>query len=124
MTLILSHSRRCLTIANNFIKIQKSRSMHDLTGFQRDLLIVIAGLDDPYGLEIKDELEKYYEQDVHHGQLYPNLDALVDKGLVEKGERDKRTNFYRLTRRGQREVTARFDWEGQYVEVDAETPER
>lgn len=33
--------------------------MHDLTGFQRDLLYVIVGLDDPHGLAIKDEVEDY-----------------------------------------------------------------
>jgi hypothetical protein len=31
--------------------------MYDLTGFQRDLLYVIAGLDEPHGLAVKDELE-------------------------------------------------------------------
>jgi len=96
--------------------------MNDLTGFQRDLLTVLGGLDEPYGLAIKNELENYYEQEVHHGRLYPNLDTLVNKGLVEKGQRDRRTNFYRLTRRGQRELAARFDWEGQYIDVDANTP--
>ncbi|MFB6242946.1 MAG: PadR family transcriptional regulator [Halobaculum sp.] len=91
--------------------------MYDLTSFQRDLLYVIAGLDDPHGLAIKDELEDYYEKEIHHGRLYPNLDTLVDKGLVEKGERDRRTNFYTLTRRGSRELDARRDWESNYVEA-------
>jgi len=89
--------------------------MHDLTGFQRDLLYVIAGRDDPHGLAIKEELESYYESDVNHGRLYPNLDTLVEKGLVEKGQRDRRTNFYSLTSRGERELSARQDWESQYV---------
>jgi len=89
--------------------------MHDLTGFQRDLLYVIAGLDEPHGLAIKEELEGYYESEVNHGRLYPNLDTLVEKGLVEKGQRDRRTNFYTLTRRGERELDARQDWEAQYV---------
>ena len=97
--------------------------MHDLTGFQRDLLTIIAGLNDPYGLAIKDELEDYYGKEVNHGRLYPNLDTLVGKGLVEKGQLDRRTNFYRLTRRGQRELAARFNWEGQYIDVDIDTPE-
>ena len=88
--------------------------MYDLTGFQRDLLYVISGLDDPHGLAIKDELENYYETEIHHGRLYPNLDTLVDKGLVEKGELDRRTNFYTLTQRGRRELTARREWEQQY----------
>lgn len=89
--------------------------MYDLTGFQRDLLFVIAGQGDPHGLAIKEELEKYYEQEIHHGRLYPNLDTLVEKGLVEKGERDRRTNSYSLTRRGRREIDARHEWENQYV---------
>ena len=91
--------------------------MHDLTGFQRDLLVVIAGLDDPHGLAIKKELEQYYESEVNHGRLYPNLDELVSKGLVEKGATDKRTNVYYLTQRGKREITARDEWEQQYIAV-------
>ena len=85
--------------------------MYDLTGFQRDLLYVIAGLDEPHGLAIKEELEDYYEKEIHHGRLYPNLDT-----LVEKGQRDRRTNYYTLTRRGRREIDARTEWEAQYVD--------
>ena len=90
--------------------------MYDLTGFQRDLLYTVAGLDEPHGLAIKEELETYYEKEIHHGRLYPNLDTLVEKGLVDKGQRDRRTNFYTLTRRGQRELTARREWEDEYLE--------
>ena len=93
--------------------------MYDLTGFQRDLLYVIAGLEDPHGLAIKDELEEYYEKEIHHGRLYPNLDTLVNKGLVEKGEIDRRTNKYTVTRRGDREVAARVEWETQYIDRDS-----
>ena len=92
--------------------------MYDLTGFQRDLLYVVAGLDGPHGLAIKEELEQYYDGEIHHGRLYPNLDQLVDKGLVEKGELDQRTNYYQLTRRGEREIDARREWEAQYVDAD------
>jgi DNA-binding PadR family transcriptional regulator len=95
--------------------------MHDLTGFQRDLLYVIAGKDDPHGLALKDELEEYYEKEIHHGRLYPNLDTLVDKGLVEKGEIDRRTNSYALTQRGRREITARRDWEEERADIEAAT---
>ncbi|MFC4451637.1 PadR family transcriptional regulator [Halorussus aquaticus] len=89
--------------------------MHDLTGFQRDLLYVIAGKDEPHGLAIKDELESYYEKEIHHGRLYPNLDTLVDKGLVDKGQRDRRTNYYALTDRGSREIEARREWETSHL---------
>ncbi|UHQ98110.1 PadR family transcriptional regulator (plasmid) [Natrinema zhouii] len=88
--------------------------MYDLTGFQRDLLYTIAGQDEPHGLALKEELEQYYEKEIHHGRLYPNLDELVDKGLVEKGEADRRTNVYTLTARGRREIEARREWEDQY----------
>ena len=89
--------------------------MHDLTGFQRDLLWVIGGLNEPHGLALKDVLEEYYGTEVHHGRLYPNLDTLVEKGVVKKGELDQRTNKYTLTDRGRRELRARRDWENQYV---------
>ena len=90
--------------------------MYDLTGFQRDLLYAIAGQEQPHGLAIKEELEEYYEKEIHHGRLYPNLDTLVEKGLVEKGEYDKRSNYYQMTRRGERELEARRDWESQFFE--------
>ena len=92
--------------------------MYDLTGFQRDLLYAVAGIDDPHGLAIKEELENYYEKEIHHGRLYPNLDTLVDKGLIEKTAKDRRTNSYSITRRGTREIEARRDWENQYVDLD------
>ncbi len=47
--------------------------MYDLTGFQRNLLYTVAGLDEPRGLAIKEEIENYYEREIYHGRLYPNL---------------------------------------------------
>ena len=64
----------------------------ELTGFQRDLLYVIAGADRPSGQSVRREMETHVDT-VNHGRLYPNLDALVDHGLVEKGTRDERTNY-------------------------------
>jgi len=92
--------------------------MHDLTGFQRDLLYVVAGGDRPHGLAIKEELEEYYAGEIHHGRLYPNLDQLVDKGLLEKGEHDQRTNYYELTNRGTRELEDRREWEDEYLDAN------
>lgn len=89
--------------------------MDDLTGFQRDLLYAIAGLDEPHGLAVRDVLEEYYEIEIQHGRLYPNLDTLADKGLVKKGKIDDGTNKYGLTERGRRELQARREWEDQYL---------
>jgi PadR family transcriptional regulator PadR len=95
--------------------------MDDITAFQRDVLYVIAGMDDdeyPHGLSIKDELAQHYSDEINHGRLYPNLDQLVEMGLVEKDTIDKRTNSYTLTQRGRRELEARRDWENQYIALD------
>lgn len=63
--------------------------LYDLTDFQRDLLYVIAGREDPHGLALKDEFDDYYEKEIQHDRLYPNIDMLVEKGFVEKGEQDR-----------------------------------
>lgn len=77
------------------------------TLFQLELLFAIAhveaeGDESPYGLAIKRELERpyRYQDPVNHGRLYPNLDALVEAGFLEKGQLDDRTNEYRLTDAG------------------------
>ncbi|WIV66183.1 helix-turn-helix transcriptional regulator [Natrialbaceae archaeon AArc-T1-2] len=90
--------------------------MHDLTGFQRDLLYVIAGSDRPSGQSVKEEVEKYYSSEINHGRLYPNLDTLVNKELVEKGQLDRRTNYYAITDDGRRRIRERREWEEQYME--------
>lgn len=81
--------------------------MSDITSFQHDLLYAIAELDQPPGLAIKYELEDDYKSQIDNEQLYSNLDALVNKGFVEKGELDQHTDYYRLTRRGRREIETR-----------------
>lgn len=90
--------------------------MNDLTGFQRDLLYVIAGADRPSGQDVKEEVETYYESEINHGRLYPNLDTLVNKDLTEKGQLDRRTNYYAITDAGRAQIQERHEWESQYIE--------
>ena len=90
--------------------------MDDLTGFQRDLLYVIAGADQPSGQDVKDEIEQYYSSEINHGRLYPNLDTVVNKGLVEKGQLDRRTNYYAITDEGEQVIEDRREWKSQYVD--------
>lgn len=87
--------------------------VHELTGFQRDLLYVVAGLDTPSGKTIGQTLEQSWEDEISHGRLYPNLDALAEAGLVEKGEINRRTNFYALTEAGAESLRARREWENE-----------
>lgn len=90
--------------------------LYELSGFQRDLLYVIAGFDYPSGQRIATELESDGCREVTHGQLYPNLDALVEEGLVEKGRINRRTNFYSLTDAGKQSLRARRAWENEFFD--------
>ncbi|GAA0293169.1 PadR family transcriptional regulator [Halarchaeum salinum] len=93
-------------------------SARDLTAFQKNILVVLS--EEPrYGLAVKRELEEYYGEEVNHGRLYPNLDDLVEEGLVEKSELDKRTNQYALTDAGVEAVFDDLSWAlGKFIAND------
>ena len=86
----------------------------DLTAFQYNILVILSR-EPMYGLAIKRELEAYYESEVNHGRLYPNLDELVAEGLIAKSELDKRTNQYALTEAGLDAVVEQLDWIFGYI---------
>jgi DNA-binding PadR family transcriptional regulator len=95
----------------------------ELTAFQRNILAILAE-EARYGLAIKRELEEYYGSEVNHGRLYPNLDSLVELGLVEKSELDKRTNQYTLTEKGRAAVLGQLEWVfSRYVTEDGRADE-
>lgn len=71
----------------------------ELSAFQRDILVVLAA-EARYGLAVKRELEQRYDTTINHGRLYPNLDTLAERGLVEKSQLDSRTNEYQITDAG------------------------
>lgn len=87
---------------------------NELTRFKYDLLAVLAG-GEYYGLRIKRILEDHYGSEVNHGRLYPNLDELVELGLVEKSKLDKRTNNYALTQKGEQTLRAHHEWRESYL---------
>lgn len=100
-----------------------AQSARDLTAFQQTILVVLA--ETPrYGLAIKRELESYYDEEVNHGRLYPNLDDLVNDGLIEKSERDKRTNEYALTDEGLAAVEDLLGWALHRYVTDADRAAR
>lgn len=86
----------------------------ELTGFQRDLLYIIAGSDEPSGQTIGTKLENYTDS-VGHGRLYTNLDILVEQSLITKGAQDQRTNYYALTPAGEELLKKRRQWENKVV---------
>ena len=85
--------------------------MHELSSFQRDLLYCVAALNGPSGLEIGRELAEYSLTEVNHGRLYPNLNDLIDMGLLSKEEKDGRTNLYGLTPLAIELLEERHQWE-------------
>jgi DNA-binding PadR family transcriptional regulator len=89
----------------------------DLSAFQRDVLLAVATLEAdgerPYGLGVKNRIERRHDIDVNHGRLYPNLDDLVEQGLLERGQIDKRTNRYELTDRGRALLEQRYEHLGE-----------
>jgi predicted transcriptional regulator len=94
---------------NNFEFASDAVTDTDLTAFQQHILFALRGCEEgrydgdapggAKGLAIKQILEtdEWYGEEINHGRLYPNLDTLVDHGLVAKSELDKRTNHYELT---------------------------
>lgn len=85
--------------------LSHSALRESLSAFQRDILFLLARDGPQYGLAVKRALQTLYGFDevgdeVNHGRLYPNLDTLVERGLVTKGTLDERTNEYDLTERG------------------------
>lgn len=81
----------------------------ELTGFRRDLLEAVALNERGSGQDVREHVEDEYETQINHGRLYPNLDVLCNKGLIEKGEIDRRTNSYETTPRGKRVLSAGID---------------
>jgi PadR family transcriptional regulator PadR len=90
--------------------------LDSVTGFQRDLLVVLCGFDEPKGLTVQRELADYYGTDVSPARVYQNLDSLVEDGLVEKGTRDSRTNYYHITESGRALLGDCVDWKRKYTE--------
>ena len=82
----------------------------DLTGFQRDVLTIISGMDEPSGQDIFTAIDDYVSEPVTNGRLYPNLDTLVSKGFVNKGQLDRRTNYYDISTEGEEVLKARREW--------------
>lgn len=82
----------------------------ELTRFQQQVLSALGEVEKsgehkyhvPHGLAVKDKLEasEYLGEEVQHGRMYPNLDALADNDLIEKQEVDNRTSGYTVSARG------------------------
>ena len=88
--------------------------MVELTAFQYTLLSAADDLVEPSGQDIRRHVNSspFHGSDMNHGRLYPNLDTVVDAGLVEKGEHDRRTNYYEITDEGKAALETRAAYLG------------
>ena len=88
--------------------------MVELTAFQYTLLSAANELVEPSGQDIRRYVNAspFHGSDMNHGRLYPNLDTVVDAGLVEKGEHDRRTNYYEITDEGKDALETRAAYLG------------
>ena len=85
----------------------------DLLGGTLDLLILRTLLSGPaHGLSIAQYIERRSDDVlfVEQGSLYPALHRLEDRGWIAsdwgQSETNRRARFYRLTRRGRRQLAA------------------
>lgn len=90
--------------------------MEELTGFQRDVLYVVLHEEHPSGQSIRRKMEEHYNENINHGRLYPNLDTLVESGLLNKGKKDERTNEYQITSKGKDKIVSRQIWLNKNIE--------
>ncbi|SIR72434.1 Transcriptional regulator PadR-like family protein [Haladaptatus litoreus] len=103
--------------------VPDTSTVRSLTAFQQNVLLVLAE-ESRYGLAIKRELESFYNEEVNHGRLYPNLDTLIELGLAEKSELDKRTNEYSITEDGHAALLDLFEWRFQKFITNDERAEQ
>lgn len=84
----------------------------ELTGFQRDLLSIIARLEEqrPHGKTIKHQLEGHYCSEINTGRLYQNLRELTENNLIETYPIDGRTKSYHLSSQGRRCLENHYKW--------------
>lgn len=96
----------------------------ELTSLQRDIICVLSGRGEieregASGREVKQELENYYDAQVKRGRLYPSLNALADRGFVEKAAINGRENRYSLTDAGRRARDTHWGWQSSWADVES-----
>lgn len=79
------------------------------SGFQRDVLMQIAALDEPSGADVKYAMQRYYDR-VDGARVYQSMDQLIESGLAEKRAVNGRKNAYYLTGQGERTARAALEW--------------
>jgi PadR family transcriptional regulator PadR len=79
-----------------------SARMPELSDFRRDILLVLARSGATHGRGLIDDLGCLRDEHIGDSRLYPNLNALVERGLVDKRENrhDNRSHEFELSAAG------------------------
>lgn len=102
----------------------KNGDVTELTAFRRDILAAIYKLsrenDYPKGQTVRHVLEDGGYDAVQGGHLYPEINALVEDGYLEKTDHptDKRANAVTLTQRGHDALRQQALWVGDTLDLD------
>lgn len=99
---------------------KRLRTVLLLTGFQRDLLFVIADLagTNPSGSDIETRFDADFMRETSHGTLYRNLRDLHDQGLIDRLPRDGRTYSFRLTDESRADLESYLCWATRCMATD------
>ena len=96
--------------------------MLNLPHIERDALYIIAGLEEATGDRIHQHLNRYYEQDRAESRVYNSLDNLASKELVEKSQKNRRTNLSSITRSGIQALEDHRHWKNQQLPDELSGP--
>ncbi|MDF9745245.1 PadR family transcriptional regulator [Natrinema salsiterrestre] len=93
------------------------------SGRRRDICFLLAAAEDgeARGQQLKSSLESHYDDRLDPKSFYGSLSALVDAGFVEK-RTEGLHDVYALTDGGERRVREHYEWVGDCLETDAESP--
>lgn len=92
--------------------------MEKVTSFQRDLLYVISGLEEATPESISAELSDYYNGSIPQGRFDPNVEAIVELGLVNREYKDDESRtepVFELSENGKEELKERKIWEDKHI---------
>lgn len=87
--------------------------MNDLSAFQRDILFLVAGLDNPTSHELKNHMEKYRESGVTIERIEPNVRSLKNKNLISE---HSNTEGYTITNSGIHNIWSRREFEKELIQ--------
>lgn len=98
------------------------RAALDVTGFQRDLLAVVASTCEPHpsGQTVRRAFEDVWDTDVNESRVYQNLEKLKQADLVATYPIDGRTKGYRVTENGRDLMSAYCSWVAACLAEDSE----